>query len=125
MAYEDTRTKEMGYIVKEGVNVYDLTNDTGADLAQGDICVIGAWPGVALDDIANGAVGPIYVGQCVVSTLKVAAAATFGSIGDPVYWDDTNKEITDVATANTLIGYVVEPKGADGAVVFEKIRIKG
>lgn len=30
------------------------------------------------------------------------------SVGDKLYWDDTNKEFTVTATANTLAGYAAE-----------------
>ncbi|HET6805318.1 MAG TPA: DUF2190 family protein [Frateuria sp.] len=34
---------------------------------------------------------------------------------DKLYWDDTNKVVTNVATANTLIGYALEASAAGDA----------
>lgn len=38
----------------------------------------------------------------------VAKAAVAWSALDKLYWDNTNKVVTNVATSNTLIGYALE-----------------
>ena len=45
------------------------------------------------------------------------------SAGDKVYWDNTNKEATKTATANTLIGVAVEAVAGGAGDVIGRVRL--
>ena len=62
--------------------VLDYT--AGADISSGDVVVIGTLIGVALDDIANGAVGPVQIKG--VFELPAVSAAVIG-VGETLVWD--------------------------------------
>ncbi|WP_205746285.1 DUF2190 family protein [Dyella amyloliquefaciens] len=55
-----------------------------------------------------------YVYDAEISDAPKAAVAW--SAMDKLYWDNTNKVITNVATSNTLIGYALEPAASGDAV---------
>jgi predicted RecA/RadA family phage recombinase len=54
---------------------------------------------------------------------KVASQAW--SAGDKVYWDNTNKEATKTATANTLIGVAIEAVAGGAGDVIGRVRLNG
>ena len=80
-------------------------------VASGEGLLVGAIFGVAAGDAAIGEpVETALVG--VFDITKVGSQAW--TVGAKVYWDDTNKPCTTVATETTLIGAAVEavPSGA-------------
>ncbi len=90
----------------------------GANIASGDGLVIGAWVGVALADIANGAVGPVQIEG--VFTLKKKSTDTFAA-GAIAYWDATNKEITSTSSGNTAAGHAFNAAGSGATVIDIKL----
>ena len=70
-----TNYEQKGYVI-------DYTNP-GADIASGDVVVIGSTMGVALTDILAGETGAVQISN--VFNLPKADAADI-SQGDPVYW---------------------------------------
>jgi predicted RecA/RadA family phage recombinase len=86
-----------------------LDHTAGADIASGAVVVIGVRVGVALDAIANGAVGPLQVEGVFSLAKKSTDVIAQGAI---VYWDDTNKEVTTTSTSNTLMGYAIAAAGS-------------
>lgn len=77
------------------------TNATAAAIASGDPVLVGNRLCVAIGDIAIGETGQLAT--CEVWELPKVGATAIGQ-GVDVYWDDTAKNITNVATANTLAG---------------------
>ena len=72
----------------------------------------------------------IAAGQSVEAALtgvfdlkKVASQAW--AAGDKVYWDNTNKEATQTATANTLIGIATEAVAGGAGDVIGRVRLNG
>jgi len=75
-----------------------------AALSSGDGVLVGMLFGVAQTDAANAAQVQI-VRRGVFTLPKVSAQAW--TQGAKIYWDDTAKLCTTVATANTVIGAAV------------------
>ena len=90
----------------------------GADISSGDPVLVGNRLGVALGDIANGESGQLAT--CEVFELPKVAATAIGQ-GADVYWDDTAKNITNVATANTLAGCAFAAAATDDATILVKL----
>ncbi len=94
------------------------TNSTGSNIASGDPVLVGNRLCVALGDIADGASGQLAT--CEVFELPKVAATAIGQ-GADIYWDDTAKNITNVATANTLVGCAFAAAAADDATIQAKL----
>lgn len=77
--------------VQEG-NVVEFT--AGSAISSGDVVVIGGLLGVALADVANGAVGQAQVSG--VFTLPKVSAAVIAA-GERVQWDVSATGIEDAA----------------------------
>ena len=91
----------MKNFVQNGKNV-DVTAPYA--VASGAGVLVGALFGVAVADIANGAVGTIAT-EGVYVLSKATGAGTGGAQGALAYWDDTAKKVTGVASGNTAIGH--------------------
>jgi predicted RecA/RadA family phage recombinase len=75
------------------------------DVNSGDGMLVGSLFGVASNDAVSGAA---VVAELVgVWELKKTSAQAWTQ-GAKVYWDNTAKEVTTTATANTLIGVAAE-----------------
>jgi hypothetical protein len=57
---------------------------------------------------ANALNGFVY--EAEISDVAKATGAI--KVGDKVYWDDTNKNITTTSTSNTLCGYALEARAS-------------
>ena len=89
-------------------------------LTSGDGLLVGSIFGVAAGDAALGeSVQTALAG--VFDITKVASQAW--SAGDKVYWDNTNKEATKTATANTLIGVATEVVAGGAGDVIGRVRL--
>ena len=113
------------YIQREKCDHVRTKNDTGADLVQYQFAIVGPYAAVADEAIANGAVGSFHVeeGIQVHTTALHASEHTFGTVGNPVYWDPVTETFSDTAEDGYyLVGYVILTKDSDGVVVFEKAR---
>lgn len=75
-----------------------------ADVAAGDVIVIGTLVGIAKLDIADGKLGALAV-RGVYDIEKAVGEITAGAI---VYWDDTAKNVTTTSSPNTRIGKALE-----------------
>ncbi len=73
--------------VQDG-NVIDYI--AGSAISSGDIVVIGPMIGMAVDDIANGATGPVII-EGVVDMPKNTATAM--AVGTTPYWDISATEL--------------------------------
>lgn len=91
----------MKNFIQNGKNV-DVTAPYA--VSSGGGVLVGALFGVAVVDIANGAVGTICT-EGVFSLAKATGANTGGAQGAVAYWDNTAKKVTGVSTDNTAIGH--------------------
>jgi predicted RecA/RadA family phage recombinase len=90
----------MALVYVQRGDILDLTAPYQRNSGEG--ALIGAIFGVAVNTVANAAVGQFYVGPGVFTLAKVSAQAwTEGAL---IYWDNTAKLCTTVSTSNTRIG---------------------
>lgn len=80
-----------------------LTVTMDADVAAGDVAIIGTLIGVSAATYLSGQKGVINR-DGVFALSKDASVFTEGAI---VYWDDIAKVATSTATANTEVGIAV------------------
>ena len=93
-----------------------------AAISSGDGVLTGSIFGVATGDIANGADGIVNL-TGVYDLPKTGSQAW--SVGDKVYWDDTNKVCTTTATGNTLIGAAVLAVAGGASDTTGRVRLNG
>ena len=91
-----------------------LEYTAGAAVASGAVVVIGKRIGVALGDIAAGAVGSVSV-KTVWKLNKLATDVV--AQGDLLYWDAANSHLTTTAGVLVLAGYAAAAAGAGVATV--------
>jgi predicted RecA/RadA family phage recombinase len=92
------------------------------DVVSGDGLLVGSIFGVASHDASTGAEIEAQL-TGVVEITKVGTQAW--TAGARVYWDDTNKRATNVATDNTLIGVAVLAVGAGADETIGRVRLNG
>jgi predicted RecA/RadA family phage recombinase len=91
-------------------------------VASGDGLLVGAIFGVAT---AAAAVDELVEAHLVgVFDLKKVASQAW-SVGDKVYWDNTNKEVTKTASTNTLIGAAIAAVGSTAGETIGRVRLNG
>ena len=90
----------MKNFVQEGT-VTELTAPYARNAGEG--ALIGAIFGIAVNTVANAAKGQFRVGRGVVTHAKAASQAW--TEGSKIYWDNTNKVMSNVSTSNTFVGY--------------------
>jgi predicted RecA/RadA family phage recombinase len=91
-------------------------------VTSGDGLLVGSVFGVAAGDAASGAtVEAALTG--VFDLTKIGSQAW--TVGAKVYWDDTNKRCTTVATDNTLIGVAVEAVAGGAGDTIGRVRLNG
>ncbi len=91
-------------------------------VTSGDGLLVGSIFGVAAGDAESGAtVEAALTG--VFDLTKVGSQAW--AVGAKVYWDDTNKRCTTVATDNTLIGVAVEAVAGGAGDTVGRVRLNG
>lgn len=91
-------------------------------VASGDGLLVGAIFGIA----TASAILAEPVEACLVGVFdlkKVASQAW--SVGDKIYWDNTNKEATKTVGTNTLIGAAVEAVGNGAGETIGRVRLNG
>ncbi len=91
-------------------------------VSSGGGALVGSIFGVAAGDVASGAEGEFQV-EGVFDLDRTTGAGTAWSVGDLVYWDNTNKKTTKTATGNKLIG-VAAKAAADGDATG-RVRLNG
>lgn len=108
------------YIQKEGLDHVNLTNDTGADLAQYEIAVIGGLVLVADESIVSGARGSFHIAGKMVAQIStfVAGELTFATANAPVYFKEASGEFSDTSTVGYQeVGIVHTVKNSSGVVL--------
>jgi predicted RecA/RadA family phage recombinase len=91
-------------------------------VTSGNGLLVGSIFGVAAGDAASGAtIEAALTG--VFDLTKIGSQAW--TAGAKVYWDDTNKRCTTVATDNTLIGVAVEAVAGGAGDTTGRVRLNG
>ncbi len=91
-------------------------------VAAGDGLLIGSIFGVASGTAALGeSVETALTG--VFDITKIGSQAW--TAGARIYWDDTNKRATNVATSNTLIGVATEAVAGGAGDTIGRVRLNG
>ena len=89
-------------------------------VTSGDGLLVGSIFGIASGDAAlNDTVEAALTG--VFDITKVGSQAW--TVGAKVYWDDTNKRTTSVATSNTLIGVATEAVAGGAGDTIGRVRL--
>lgn len=91
-------------------------------VTSGQGALVGSLFGVAAGDVANGAEGEFKT-TGVFDLTKIGSQAW--TVGARIYWDDTNKRTTNVATSNTLIGVAVMAVGSGASETVGRVRLNG
>jgi predicted RecA/RadA family phage recombinase len=87
-----------------------------ADVASGDVVVQNGLVGIALRPILSGTLGALAV-EGVFELPKATGASTAIDVGKKVYWNATNKQVTETASGNTLLGKTVKASVDADAIV--------
>jgi len=103
--------------IQEGA-VITWTNGLSADVAAGDVVLIGNQVGVALGDIADGAIGEVAIEE-VFEVPKNNSLVV--SQGDILYWDATDEEMNKTEADNYLAGIAVAAAAETATTVKMKI----
>jgi predicted RecA/RadA family phage recombinase len=99
-----------------------LTLTAPETLTSGRGVLVGQIFGIATAAAANGAVVEVAL-TGVFSHAKPGSQAW--SQGQKVYWDNTAKLITSVATSNTFVGHAIEAVGGGAGDTTGKVRLTG
>jgi predicted RecA/RadA family phage recombinase len=92
------------------------------DVASGDGLLVGSIFGVASGDALSGAEVETQL-TGVVDLAKVASQSW--TAGARVYWDNTAKRVTNVASGNTLVGVAVLAVGSGAEETIGRVRLNG
>ena len=91
-------------------------------VVSGDGLLVGSIFGIAAGAAALGdPVETALVG--VFDITKIGSQAW--TAGAKIYWDDTNKRTTNVATSNTLIGVAIEAVAGGAGDTIGRVRLNG
>ena len=93
-----------------------------AAVTSGTGVLIGSIFGIAAHDAASG--DPVEVVTTGVFDLNKVGAQAW-AVGDKIYWDNTNKRTTTVATDNTLIGIALGIVGIGADETTGRVRLNG
>ncbi|MBB4149126.1 DUF2190 family protein [Sphingobium scionense] len=89
---------------------------------SGQGALIGQLFAVACADYANGAEGE-WKTHGVFDLTKIGTQAW--AVGALIYWDNTNRRCTTVASGNTLIGVALLAVGNTAGEVIGRVRLNG
>lgn len=92
------------------------------DVVSGAGALVGSIFGVAAYDALSGETVELAT-RGVFEMTKAGTQAW--TVGQKVYWDNTAKNVTNVSTANTLIGVAVEAVAGGAGDVLGKVRLNG
>lgn len=84
---------------------------------SGQAARVGKLFGVAVNDVASGAVGQ-FLTQGIFDITKTTGAI---SVGDAVFWDNTNKYLTTTAAGNCEVGVCTAAAASDATTVRVKL----
>lgn len=99
---------------------HTLTLTAPYNRAGGQGALVGSIFGVAMGDVASGAASEFAVEGVFDLAKTTSQAWTAGAL---IYWDDTTKSATNVASTNKLIGVAAQGQGAADTV--GRVRLNG
>ena len=105
----------MAELYKDG-EVIDITLEE--DVAAGDVIPLGGMCAVAILGGSTGDTIPAHLEKVWIVDCKSDDAI---AIGDLLYWDNTNKELTKTETNNTRFGRAVSAAGDGVTTVKAKL----
>ena len=83
---------------------------SGADVAAGQVVLMGQLVGIAHKPILDGELGQLAIHGGVYTVTTAGAYAR----GVTVYWDNAAKKVTTTSTGNKVFGPMVEASTGDG-----------
>lgn len=83
---------------------------SGADVAAGQVVIVGDVPMIAHHAIEDGELGAVAAMGGVYQVVANEAIA----VGKPVYWVNADDKVTETADGNTHFGYAITASAADG-----------
>ncbi len=96
-------------------------NGTGASVAGGAVVDLGDIFGILVVTTANGATGTVMIDEEHQLTARTAGA---WAIGDDLYWDATNGNLTEIGgSANKFIGKATRLKAIDDTTARFKLNV--
>lgn len=98
-----------------------VTAIAAADVASGDGVLIGSLFGVATTDAATGE--EFEVATDGVFDLPKTTGQAWAAAWAAVFWDNTAKKLTNVASGNTKIG--VNVRAESSAAAIGRVRLNG
>lgn len=104
-------------IFKQDGNSIDYINSGSTAIVYGDVVPLTGCIGVAASDIAVGSLGALEL----VGVYELPAAAAALTIGQKVYWDAANSNVTATATDNIPCGITIAAKAENALAVDVKI----
>jgi len=90
------------------INFASTKFTAGEDLTTGDMRKIQSAVGIIVEDALNTEEAVLVYSAEKITVPKTAATGITFAIGDPVYFDDTAKAITNSAGGNTICGRALE-----------------
>lgn len=99
-----------------------ITVAAPAAVSSGQGIQVGQLFGVALNDADSGSDVVVKTGGIFDLTKIGSQAWTVGAV---VYWDNTNKRCTTVATGSLLIGAAVEAVAGSASATTGRVRLNG
>jgi len=99
-----------------------ITLAAPAAVTSGSGVLVGAIFGIAAHDAASG--DPLEAVTSGVFDLNKIGSQAWAP-GDKVYWDNTNKRVTKIATDNTLIGVALSTVGSGSDETTGRVRLNG
>ncbi len=111
-------------IAKKAIEKYDgrvIPFYCTGDVVVGDVVPVGvSMVGIAVNSGLTGEKISLEIEK--VWTIKAKDSEAI-AVGDVVYWDNTAKEMTKVATNNTYAGRAMSAKGASAGTIDVKINV--
>lgn len=101
-------------------------NSTGAILLQGAFAVLNkkVCGVVDLDSAIDASISLTVDDKLEILTSEINASAVFDAAGDPVYWDETNLEFTDIAAGGLReVGFIITPKDSSDLIRFQMYNV--
>ena len=83
---------------------------SGADVAAGDVVVVGDLIAIATDKIVDGVRGSLAI-EGIFSMPKAVTSGSALGIGTKVYWDNGNSIVSTTAGSNKVAGYTMPKAG--------------
>lgn len=104
-----------------------IDHTAGSAISSGDVVVMGAannvTVGIAMDDIANGAVGPVAIeGVFTIAKLSTAVIAQ----GETVMWDASGSNVDDNAAtpaSGDVLGFGIATAAAGNGTTTVNVKL--